>query len=59
MSILQDLRPTKKSLVMDLLKEAGCDVRAWADYGGPPAANPKYCYNWSFEQPGEFVVLCI
>jgi hypothetical protein len=23
------------------------------------ATNPKYCYNWSFEQPGECVAVCI
>jgi len=59
MSILQDLKPLRKSKIMDLLSETGCDVSAWGDYDGPPAANPKYCYNWSFEQPGEFVVLCM
>ena len=60
MSILDELRPTQKLLVMDLLKEAGFDVSAWKNYKGTrPAANPKYCYNWSFEQPGEAVAVCL
>jgi len=45
---------------MDLLEEAGFDVSRWKNYKGThPAANPKYCYNWSFEQPGEFVAVCL
>jgi hypothetical protein len=43
-----------------LLKDAGVDVSQWKNYkGSSPAANPKYCYNWSFEQPGEVVVVCL
>jgi hypothetical protein len=54
------LKPAKKLLVMDLLKEAGADVSNWQNYKGKsPAANSKYCYNWSFEQPGEFVAACL
>jgi 5-methylcytosine-specific restriction enzyme A len=60
MSALDDLKPIQKLLVMDLLKEAGVDVSEWKNYkGASPAANPKYCYNWSFEQPGEAVVVCL
>ncbi|ABQ32863.1 HNH endonuclease [Bradyrhizobium sp. BTAi1] len=59
MSLLDYLKPKDKHLVMDLLAEAGVDVAAWKNYKGPPAANPKYCYNWSFEQPDELVAVCI
>src|SRR5437660_368294 len=59
MSLLDDLKPKQKLRVMNLLREAGLNVSAWKDYKGPPAANPKYCYNWSFEQPGKFVAVCI
>ena len=60
MSVLSDLKPTKKLLVMNLLAEAGVDVSQWKHYNGSnPAANPKYCYNWSFEQSGELVVVCL
>jgi len=60
MSVLDELKPIQKLLVMHLLKEAGVDVSQWKNYKGrSPAANPKYCYNWSFEQPGEVVVVCL
>jgi 5-methylcytosine-specific restriction enzyme A len=60
MSVIDELKPIQKFLVMDLLNEAGVDVSLWKDYkGARPAANPKYCYNWSFEQPGEVVVVCL
>ncbi|WP_315805389.1 HNH endonuclease [Bradyrhizobium sp. SZCCHNS3002] len=45
---------------MDLLNEAGFEIGPWKNYkGNRPAANPKYCYNWSFEQPGEAVAVCL
>jgi hypothetical protein len=58
---LEELRPATKVRVMDLLHDTGVDVSDWAiDFKGKhPSANPKYCYNWSFEKPGEFVVTCI
>lgn len=59
MSLLDELKPKTKHLVMHLLDEAGVDVSEWKNYKGPPAANPKYCYNWSFEQPDELVAVCI
>jgi 5-methylcytosine-specific restriction enzyme A len=60
MSVLDELRPKQKLRIMDLLADAGIDVSHWKDYKGKhPAANPKYCYNWSFEQPGELVAVCL
>jgi hypothetical protein len=56
-----DLRPVERLLVMDILQSLGMDVAKWADMRGGThraASNPKYCYNWSFHQPGEFVVAC-
>jgi 5-methylcytosine-specific restriction enzyme A len=61
MTSRDDLRPVEKLLVMDILKSLGMDVSKWADMKGGvrrAASNPKYCYNWSFHQPGEFVVAC-
>lgn len=53
-------KPTQKLVVMELLKEAGVDVSDWPNYrGSNPSTNPKYCYNWSFEQPGKLFVVCI
>ena len=41
---------------------AGVDVGDWANYQGGEryaARNPKYCYEWSFVEPGKVVVLNI
>src|SRR5689334_14668104 len=59
MTVLDDIRPTERKLMMDLVAAAGVDVAPWADYEGRagPAANPKYCYDWSFVEPGKVVVL--
>jgi hypothetical protein len=60
MSQLPQLRPTKKGLVRDLVREAGVDVRDWSRFSGGKArsaSNPKYCYEWSFMEPGRAVVL--
>lgn len=60
MSVLDELKPTHKFLMMDLLRQAGFDISQWKNYkGNNPATNPKYCYNWSFEQPGEIVAVCL
>lgn len=59
MPVPTDLKPTRKPRVFDLVRQAGVDVADWANYEHPekPAANPKYCYSWSFVQPGALVVL--
>ena len=50
---LEQLRPTERKRVMDLVEQAGIDVTPWsftAD-GTPvaiPASNPAYCYEWCF-----------
>jgi hypothetical protein len=60
MSVLDELKPVRKFLVMNLLEQTGFDVSQWKNYrGASPSANPKYCYNWSFEQPGEVVAVCL
>ncbi len=52
--------PRQKFTVMRLLQEAGVDTSDWKNYKGrSPAANPKYCYNWAFEEPGKTIVVCI
>ena len=62
--ILQSLRPRTKTNVMALLAAAGHSVDHWsrnAD-GSPvaiPAANPNYCYDWSFGSASEGIVLCV
>jgi 5-methylcytosine-specific restriction protein A len=57
MADLVSLRPTAKPRVIDLVAEAGVDVGDWSNFKGTdPSVNPKYCYNWSFKQPGELIV---
>ena len=48
-SKLDELRPTRKPNVMDLLREVGHDVDYWSVNADgsmveTPAANPYYCY---------------
>jgi hypothetical protein len=63
MTTLAQLRPDRKRLVYDILKELKVDVSDWANYGKgkkkPPAANPKYCYDWAFEKSDQFIVVCL
>jgi hypothetical protein len=57
---IESLRPSSRRRVIDLVRDAGIDVSDWANYGNgrkPAAANPKYCYEWAFVEPGKVVVL--
>lgn len=49
---------------MELLREVGHDVDYWSINADgsvveTPAANPNYCYNWSFGSATEGIVLCV
>ena len=58
MTIFDELQPTRRQRVYDLVREAGIDVSHWETSKGQSssaASNPKYCYNWSFI--GEQVVV--
>lgn len=60
MEQLKDLKPTEKPRLIDLVAEAGLDVSDWANSSRGSkwaAANPKYCYEWSFTKPGDVIVL--
>lgn len=59
MDKLSDLQPTEYSRLMDLVAAAGIDVADWANFGGSPAANPKYCYEWVFEKPHDRIALTL
>jgi 5-methylcytosine-specific restriction enzyme A len=57
---LEEIRPTDRALVMDMVREAGVDVTDWSNgkRGAEGAAsNPKYCYEWAFLQPRMIAVL--
>lgn len=52
MDIIESLKPAEKLRVMDLLALLGIDVSDWANFKGgaeKAASNPKYCYEWSYE----------
>ncbi len=55
----ESLKPTKKYNVFDLAEQAGFDVSDWIDSSNDPRghkANPKYCYEWVFIEPGKVVI---
>ncbi len=61
MTTLAELKPTKLHFVMDLVATAGIDVSDWSSFKGGPTkarANPKYCYEWAFDD-GEKVVITL
>ncbi len=50
-SQLNNIKPSKKPRLMDLVELAGIDVSDWANFKRGKnwaAANPRYCYKWSF-----------
>ena len=51
MTILTDLKPTKKNNLMDLVEAAGHNIEPWKRTKGLPASNPKFCYEWCFYDP--------
>ncbi|WP_339724127.1 HNH endonuclease [uncultured Paraglaciecola sp.] len=57
---LIDLKPTSHRKIIELVEEAGIDVSDWANFkGGAEKAsmNPKYCYEWFFEDKPENITV--
>lgn len=49
---LEFLKPRERFRVMDLVESVGIDITDWANSKGgfeKAASNPKYCYDWSYE----------
>lgn len=60
MSQLENIKPKASHSVFDLVEEAGFDVSDWIASSNDPRghkANPKYCYEWSFIEPGRLIIL--
>lgn len=60
MQTLSDIRPRTKQLVFDLAETAGLDMADWRNSSNDTRgakANPKYCYEWSYIEPGKCVIL--
>lgn len=65
-TVLEALRPIGKSMIIDCVRDAGIDVRAWGfrKKDGHPVALPQsnggYCYEWSFRGlDGAVSLLCV
>lgn len=55
--ILQSLKPTTKSLIIDVVEAVGIDVTDWRKSG---ADNPSYCYHWAFaDKERRKILLCL
>lgn len=57
---IDDLKPTQRLRVMELVAEAGIDVSDWGNFKGgesKAASNPKYCYEWSYENTDAKVIV--
>ncbi len=57
-----DMRPRKWNRVIDLLKLAGVDVSDWAncaDGEDRAGSNPRYAYNWAFEDHVNNIVVLL
>ncbi len=53
------LCPAAKPRIIDLVAAAGFDVSDWSNYKGgqeKAGANPKYCYEWCYEQDGKYLL---
>lgn len=62
MTLKESLKPASSPRVIDLVAEAGVDVKSWKwSKAGravrTPASNPAYCYDWAFIELGRVVVL--
>jgi 5-methylcytosine-specific restriction protein A len=64
-NLLELLRPRQANRIIDLVEQAGIDVSKWSiNENGQmvktsPAANPKYCYEWTFGGNQEPILFCI
>lgn len=57
---IEDIKPKDRLRVMDLVAEAGIDVSDWENFKGgegKAASNPKYCYEWSYENSRKSLIV--
>lgn len=56
-TVLAVLKPTEAHTIIELVEQSGFDVSDWANYKGKhPSANPKYCYEWVFQENNHIVI---
>lgn len=63
-SVLDAIRPTVATRIMDVVAAAGIDVSPWSRRADgsvteSPQKNPHYCYEWAFGGSGEPTALCV
>ncbi|MGE0501410.1 MAG: hypothetical protein AB7I79_07045 [Rhizobiaceae bacterium] len=59
MTQIEEITPSSKPRLMDLVRDVGIDVSKWGYFKGGPAkaaANPRYCYEWFFEDGDKVAV---
>lgn len=57
---IESLKPVERLRVMDLVASLGLDVSDWANFKGgveKAASNPKYCYEWSYEDDSKNLII--
>lgn len=57
---IESLKPSERLRVMDLVAAAGIDVSDWGNFKGgkeKAASNPKYCYEWSYEDHDQQLIV--
>lgn len=55
--LLQSLKPTTKSLIIDVVEQVGIDVTDWRKSG---ADNPSYCFHWAFaDEARDRILFCL
>lgn len=57
---LEFLKPLDRLRVMDLVESTGINVGDWANFKGgveKAASNPKYCYEWSYEDHDKQIIV--
>lgn len=57
---LIDLKPTLHRKIIELVEDAGINVSDWKNFKGgaeKSASNPKYCYEWSFENRDKNIIV--
>lgn len=50
-------KPNKREKLIDLVSAAGFDVSDWCNTKGNASSNPKYCYEWSFVNDNDSIIL--
>lgn len=64
MSTLQDLKPTARQNIIDLVQASGLDVTPWeftqdGKHVAHPSSNGRFCYDWAFAEGERKFTFCL